>query len=49
VLAKLVNLWAASRIDEVMPWAWGAADCRAGKGCCVTIDPTAVGSNFLAS
>jgi hypothetical protein len=26
VLAKLVNLWPASRIDELMPWAWGAAD-----------------------
>ena len=25
VLAKLVNLWPASRIDELMPWAWGAA------------------------
>jgi len=25
VLAKLVNLWPVSRIDELMPWAWGAA------------------------
>ena len=25
VLTKLVNLWPASRIDELMPWAWGAA------------------------
>ncbi|HUO90109.1 MAG TPA: IS66 family transposase [Rhizomicrobium sp.] len=25
VLAKLVNLWPASRIDQLMPWAWGAA------------------------
>ena len=24
VLAKLVNLWPASRIDELMPWAWAA-------------------------
>ena len=24
VLMKLVNLWPASRIDELMPWAWGA-------------------------
>ncbi len=24
VLMKLVNLWAASRIDELMPWAWSA-------------------------
>jgi transposase len=23
VLTKLVNLWPASRIDELMPWAWG--------------------------
>jgi hypothetical protein len=22
VLTKLVNLWPASRIDELMPWAW---------------------------
>ena len=25
VLMKLVNLWPASRIDALMPWAWGAA------------------------
>jgi transposase len=25
VLAKLVNLWPASLIDELMPWAWAAA------------------------
>jgi len=25
VLAKFVNLWPASRIDDLMPWAWGAA------------------------
>jgi transposase len=24
VLTRLVNLWPASRIDELMPWAWGA-------------------------
>jgi transposase len=24
VLDKLVNLWPASRLDELMPWAWGA-------------------------
>ncbi|WP_293813248.1 IS66 family transposase [uncultured Bosea sp.] len=24
VLTKLVNLWPASRIDDLMPWAWGA-------------------------
>ena len=24
VLTKLVNLWPASRLDELMPWAWGA-------------------------
>jgi hypothetical protein len=22
VLTKLVNLWAASRLDELMPWTW---------------------------
>jgi transposase len=22
VLTKLVNLWSASRLDELMPWAW---------------------------
>src|ERR1700716_1100386 len=26
VLTKLVNLWPASRIDELMPWAWAAED-----------------------
>ena len=26
VLTKLVNLWPASRLDELMPWAW-AAEC----------------------
>ena len=26
VLARLVNLWPAARIDELMPWAWGAAN-----------------------
>ena len=25
VLTKLVNLWPASKIDELMPWTWGAA------------------------
>jgi len=25
VLTRLVNLWPASRIDELMPWAWSAA------------------------
>ena len=24
VLTKLVNLWPASRIDELLPWAWAA-------------------------
>jgi transposase len=24
VLAKLINLWPASRLDELMPWAWAA-------------------------
>lgn len=26
VLTKLVNLWPASRLDELMPWAWGASN-----------------------
>jgi hypothetical protein len=30
VLTKLVNLWAASRLDELMPWAW-AAECSTDK------------------
>ena len=25
VLTKLVNLWPASRIDELMPWTWAAS------------------------
>jgi hypothetical protein len=25
VLTKLVNLWPASRIDDLMPWAWARA------------------------
>jgi transposase len=25
VLSKLVNLWPASRLEELMPWAWAAA------------------------
>jgi hypothetical protein len=24
VLTKLVNLWPASRLEELMPWAWAA-------------------------
>ena len=24
VLTRLVNLWPASRLDELMPWAWAA-------------------------
>jgi hypothetical protein len=30
VLAKLVNLWPAARIDELMPWAWAGADSDDG-------------------
>ena len=26
VLTRLVNLWPAARLDELMPWAWRAAD-----------------------
>jgi hypothetical protein len=25
LLSKLVNLWPASRLQELMPWAWAAA------------------------
>ena len=25
VLEKLVNRWPASKIEDLMPWAWGAA------------------------
>jgi len=24
VITKLINLWPASRLDELMPWAWAA-------------------------
>jgi hypothetical protein len=24
VLIKLVNLWPAAQLDELMPWAWAA-------------------------
>jgi len=27
VITKLVNLWPASRIDELMPWAWAPERC----------------------
>jgi transposase len=32
VLSKLVNLWPASRLDELMPWNWAtqaAVQCAA--------------------
>jgi hypothetical protein len=29
VLTRLVNLWPAARLDELMPWAWANA-ARAG-------------------
>jgi transposase len=32
VLTKLVNLWPASRLDELMPWAWGCANRFAASG-----------------
>ena len=28
VLTKLVNLWPASRLDELMPWAWAAEHAK---------------------
>jgi transposase len=30
VLTRLVNLWPAARIDELMPWAWTRADSGGG-------------------
>jgi len=30
VLTKLVNLWPASRVDELMPWAWSGAESTSG-------------------
>jgi hypothetical protein len=30
VLEKLVNLWPAPRLDDLMPWAW-AAEYSLGK------------------
>jgi transposase len=30
VLTRLVNLWPAARIDELMPWAWTSADSGSG-------------------
>ena len=28
VLTSLVNLWPASRLDELMPWAWAPGRAR---------------------
>jgi transposase len=30
VLEKLINLWPASRLDDLTPWAW-AAEYSTGK------------------
>jgi len=30
VLTKLVNLWPASRVDELMPWAWNGTESTSG-------------------
>ena len=48
VLTKLVNLWPASRIDELMPWAWGAANriTVIGAGRRMMADPITVWSSF---
>ena len=27
VLTRLVNLWPASRLDELMPWVWAVNQC----------------------
>jgi transposase len=32
VLTKLVNLWPASRLDELMPWAWDSSNQIAAPG-----------------
>ena len=32
VLTKLVNLWPASRVDELMPWAWNGTESTSGLG-----------------
>ena len=31
VLTKLVNLWPAARLDELMPWAWAQAQKDIGR------------------
>jgi hypothetical protein len=31
VLTKLVNLWPAARIGELMPWAWAGAESNSGR------------------
>ena len=31
VLTKLVNLWPAARLDELMPWAWARAQKSADR------------------
>jgi transposase len=31
VLTKLVNLWPAARIDELMPWAWPGTQRNGGR------------------
>jgi len=32
VLTKLVNLWPAARLDELLPWAWARAQKEGGRG-----------------
>ena len=31
VLTKLVNLWPAARIEELMPWAWAGTPSNSGR------------------
>jgi hypothetical protein len=31
VLTKLVNLWPAARIEELMPWAWAGTESHSGR------------------
>ena len=50
VLAKLVNLWPACRIDDSCPGPRAPPiGSPSRKSRCVMIDPIAVGSNFQAS
>ena len=54
VLTKLVNLWPASRLDELMPWVWGKPNNQSARGAgagrrMTAVDPITTWSSFLAS